>query len=699
MSRKLRELSPLLLTLLGCGVTTQDLGGAPPAAPAESAPSGGASLRQSGRDPGVLTGGTTARPRLEWLNPLPQGNRVNGMFGSGSADAWLVGDAGTIVHWNGQKWQPVYGDFEDLDLYAVWASGPDDVWIAGDDGIRVTDKWDVTHTHRLNVKGAIYHYDGRGFVKDPQIGDRRAHAIWGARSSVVFALLEDGVIARYDGRAWTTRTSPMNGVLRDVWGASAEDVWAVGDRSAILHYDGSDWSVVQDADDPANPELPAASTRSYYGVWGTGTDDVWLAWTAPITTSGFTTLVTGWSRWHGGRLQVTQLANTGTAVPTRVDDPLRRGHLVWGVSPTEAITLTPMGEYAQVSWFDGEKWTPEAWQTELGGAPRTVWGADSAAGVLLGGYGGNLVRFQSAATRRFSPLLANFTNDLISLSATSATDAWGVAYGATGGELVRWTTGGWSRVPVRTRDGDVYAEQVFARSSSDVWVSGTTGSGSVLARWNGSTWTALTAPPSGTSRVWISPTGAPWIATYEKVFRFDGAAWEELPLPDGETLGEAQLGGTSDTDVWLASGTPSTLTLYRWRPSGWERVHRELGPDLPTSIAVGGADDIWITTGAARNPRQPHGFLYHYDGSSLVPFVDIHAIAVWPRGHGSMFYLANEDYTTSAGCVLGRWDGQKSTILGRTGAAVWNLAATTQGLWVAGEGGSTLRRLFSDVER
>src|SRR5262245_16712274 len=138
MSRKLRELSLLLLTLLGCSVTTQDLGGAPPAQPASAAPSG-PSAPQGGPEPGILAQGTTGHPRLEWLNPLPQGNRVNGMSGSSSADAWLVGDAGTVVHWDGQKWQPVYGDLEDLDLYAVWAGSPDDVWIAGDNGIRVTD--------------------------------------------------------------------------------------------------------------------------------------------------------------------------------------------------------------------------------------------------------------------------------------------------------------------------------------------------------------------------------------------------------------------------------------------------------------------------------------------------------------------------------------------------------------------------------
>jgi hypothetical protein len=36
-----------------------------------------------------------------WRNPLPQGNFLNGVWGSGASDVWAVGGAGTILHWDG----------------------------------------------------------------------------------------------------------------------------------------------------------------------------------------------------------------------------------------------------------------------------------------------------------------------------------------------------------------------------------------------------------------------------------------------------------------------------------------------------------------------------------------------------------------------------------------------------------------------
>ena len=34
-----------------------------------------------------------------WQNPLPTGNDLNEVWGSGSSDVFAVGDYGTIVHW------------------------------------------------------------------------------------------------------------------------------------------------------------------------------------------------------------------------------------------------------------------------------------------------------------------------------------------------------------------------------------------------------------------------------------------------------------------------------------------------------------------------------------------------------------------------------------------------------------------------
>ena len=49
---------------------------------------------------------------------------------------WAVGDAGTILHYDGTRWSPSLAAFpvgkKRPDLLGVWGSSPSDVWIVGD---------------------------------------------------------------------------------------------------------------------------------------------------------------------------------------------------------------------------------------------------------------------------------------------------------------------------------------------------------------------------------------------------------------------------------------------------------------------------------------------------------------------------------------------------------------------------------------
>jgi len=58
-----------------------------------------------------------------------------GMFGFGPNDVWAVGEASTVLHWDGATWSklatPFDGAADKPRLLSVWGSSPDDVWIAG----------------------------------------------------------------------------------------------------------------------------------------------------------------------------------------------------------------------------------------------------------------------------------------------------------------------------------------------------------------------------------------------------------------------------------------------------------------------------------------------------------------------------------------------------------------------------------------
>lgn len=61
---------------------------------------------------------------------------LRGVFGFGPDDVWAVGEASTVLHWDGAVWTKLATPFDDASdrpmLHAVWGSSPSDVWIVGD---------------------------------------------------------------------------------------------------------------------------------------------------------------------------------------------------------------------------------------------------------------------------------------------------------------------------------------------------------------------------------------------------------------------------------------------------------------------------------------------------------------------------------------------------------------------------------------
>ena len=58
---------------------------------------------------GPLTSPAYASPVVspdgwQWQNPLPQGNDLHSVWGSSATDVFVVGDAGTVLHYDGSAW-------------------------------------------------------------------------------------------------------------------------------------------------------------------------------------------------------------------------------------------------------------------------------------------------------------------------------------------------------------------------------------------------------------------------------------------------------------------------------------------------------------------------------------------------------------------------------------------------------------------
>lgn len=187
---------------------------------------------------------------------------LSGVCAVGPGTYWAVGTAVPAVPSRGGALVPLVARFAEGQwhvadapgegaLFAVAATGPDDVWAVGQD-------------------------------QDP------AH-------------LGGPLILHHDGHAWSTVDAPATGQswLTDVAAAAPDDVWAVGGEQTpsggigplIAHFDGSAWASVDPPATAAPTVLQAVVARAGHGAWAGGFADPALrdhgyALTAPATYEG-----------------------------------------------------------------------------------------------------------------------------------------------------------------------------------------------------------------------------------------------------------------------------------------------------------------------------------------------------------------------------------------------------------------------------
>lgn len=204
------------------------------------------------------------------------------VFGLESGEAYAVDQSGTILRWDRSDWSVTRDPsptFTDL-LFDVWASSPNDVWIAGEpalhfDGLMWSevalpasaafvfppsavwgsardDVWMVGDTFREGARGELFHFDGVSWsdlssTVPPEVA---LNGVWGTRKNDVYIAggaiaggALESVILHFDGVAWTVvERGSWAAWMEQVWGTGPNDVWSVGLAGSILHFDGVSWS-------------------------------------------------------------------------------------------------------------------------------------------------------------------------------------------------------------------------------------------------------------------------------------------------------------------------------------------------------------------------------------------------------------------------------------------------------------------------
>lgn len=282
----------------------------------------------------------------------PTTEQIRAIDGCAENKILAVGNAATILLYNGTAWQKVNtAHLPDETLYGVWWASETEAFVAGDNGL-------------------ILHFDGTAWTTMNSGTTNRLRNIWGAAANDVFAVGDTGTILHYDGSTWSAMTSPIALTIQSAWGNSGTDVYAVGGESAsdtaparsfILHYDGSQWTLQKELTSP----------ERFHEVWGVG---------STVFTAG-----------EAGTILFTDTAGADwTQMSSKTAETFRG---LWG---TALNNVYAVGDYGTIMRYDGTAWSPES-----SGVTRRlfgIWGSSADSIYVIGDTAGIVLHYTPGDT-------------------------------------------------------------------------------------------------------------------------------------------------------------------------------------------------------------------------------------------------------------------------------------------------------------
>ena len=142
---------------------------------------------------------------------------LHGVWGNSSTDVFAVGDAGTILHYDGSDWSG---------MTSGTAANLSDIW-----------GWNSSYIVAVGESGTILHYNGSAWSPMVSGTAEDLHGIWGDSWGLVdlYAVGWNGTILHYNSSSWGEMNSSTSANLTGVWGSWPIYVFATGWNGTILH--------------------------------------------------------------------------------------------------------------------------------------------------------------------------------------------------------------------------------------------------------------------------------------------------------------------------------------------------------------------------------------------------------------------------------------------------------------------------------
>lgn len=494
----------------------------------------------------------------------------NDIWGTSSADVFVVGTDGTILHNDGAGWVAMTSGTT-YSLNGVWGSSSDDVFAIGD-------------------HGTILHYDGSSWsgMNSPTVNS--LNGIWGSSPADVYAVGEGTTLLHYDGSLWTAIELGINANWNTIWGSSASNIRGGGDAGYMLCNLGSGWGFCG----------TASTSDDLYGMWGSSSTDVyWVGSGGVIHYDGIKIAKTyssavalndvSGSSWNNifavgmnGRI-IHYDGSAWTVMGSGVTDQLNG---VWSSSQDNAYAV---GAFGTILHYDGSAWSTDLTSPSLYG----IWGSSSE-DVFAVGERGTILHTNGSA---WSLMPSPYTNTGKGIWGASSSDVFVVGGG---GGILRYDGSVWSAMTSPTTNS---LNGIWGSSLNDVFAVGARGT---ILHYNGATWSSMA---SGTtdeaSGVWGSSSTDVFVTLLSgRILHYDGLSWSFVTPTVGAALNG--IWGSSSSDVYAVGNSGKIL---HFDGMNWSAM---------VSGTTSHINGIWGSSSSDIYAVGAQGVILHSDGSAWV---------------------------------------------------------------------------------
>lgn len=609
-----------------------------------------------------------------WMFPQPQGNTLWSVWGSSATDAWAVGDSGALLHYTGDKWQPVISPTNNA-LWSVWGTSSSDVWAVGD-------------------RATVLHYDGQSWTPYSIAADPN-----GGTCSMTSQCLSGQTCDTAAGACKGTAI----GSLYAVWGSGADDVWMVGGSGTVLHKTGGTLTRLHP------PNMPAYNSL-LHGVWGAG-GTIWAIGAGGIV-----------NKYDGTNWSSTVIADASTSILTTITgtdaNNIFVGALDGALRHYANNTWTTVSAFAKNGiyglWAQGtdvvavgdvlytdaagdgtkrqgavKKWNGTMFTDVAGALPVSlfsVWGT-AANSLFMVGASGTVVRYDGSSFTSSSPVdaLTGVSGPLVGVAGTSSSSLTTVG---DWGTTMQWNGSQWRQIA-----SSIYVRFTgIAGTSENLWsiATDTTGNANtpVIYQLQGSTWTPS---PSGATRtlrgIWISGNDGMVVGDNDTAIRRVSGGWMPANVVGANGTSLRAAWGADASNIWIVGGGDAVNLMQNIYPG---KILKYNGASaVPVYNTTGGTtvQAVWGTDATHVWAVGDAGVIVSWNGSA------------WsPQESGTMFSLygiwgtsPTDIYAAGAGGTVLHYDGTKwSRKETGTGVNLVNVFGIGNDVYVSGFSGALL---------